>query len=220
MDNITSTGFDVFFNGVIPIIYAITYQLISQKTKCLVEDFTSFGLMPLVPMLYAISQNERLLLIAGIHSIYLVSELNSEVKGLVRIILFALPNDELKLEIKINKIIAHEIKPSLESLSELLKLQGSKPKQMAIFKYTLEKIEPELNLLSELLELQGENRLNKDIEKQMRKLEEIVEKIKEGQVESILQRFKPLDTIIKRWKNISTNSEERYVVTVEALEKR
>ncbi|GBB88592.1 hypothetical protein RclHR1_15140003 [Rhizophagus clarus] len=161
-----------------------------------------------------------LLLIAGIHSIYLVSELNSEVKGLVRIILFALPNDELKLEIKINKIIAHEIKPSLESLSELLKLQGSKPKQMAIFKYTLEKIEPELNLLSELLELQGENRLNKDIEKQMRKLEEIVEKIKEGQVESILQRFKPLDTIIKRWKNISTNSEERYVVTVEALEKR
>jgi hypothetical protein len=258
MDNVTtSTVFDVFFNGVIPIIYAITYQLIGQRTKCFVEDLTSFGLMPLVPMLYAISQNERteslvyvglymfniilflifriilhnykgsfkcnetkhiilaiisiiyfgiyyyvplifvknigeminnfgyvtsnamfilfwpiillvllesmaifpnenissisviiyviwnlnfyissfiymilipansisikivysLLLIAGIHSIYLVSELSREAKGLVRIILFALPNDELKLEIKINKIIAHEIKPSLESLS-------------------------------------------------------------------------------------------------------
>lgn len=258
MDNVTtSTVFDVFFNGVIPIIYAITYQLTSQKAKCLVEDFTSFGLIPLVPVLYAISQNEQtgslifvglyvfniilflifriilhnykghfkcnetkhiiltiifiiyfgiyyyvpllsvenigemiynfsyitsnatfilfwpivllvllesmaifpnenislisiiiyiiwnlnfyissfiylilipsnsilikvvysILLIAGIHTIYLVSEMNMEMKGLVRIILFALPNDELKLEIKLNKIIEYEIKPSLESLS-------------------------------------------------------------------------------------------------------
>ncbi|PKC60605.1 hypothetical protein RhiirA1_425730 [Rhizophagus irregularis] len=152
--------------------------------------------------------------------------MNREMKGLVRIILFALPNDELKLEIKLNKIIEYEIKPSLESLSELLKLQGSKPMQMAIFKYTLEKIEPELNLLSELLELQGnvENGLSKDIEKQMKKLEEMVEKMKEGQVESILQRFGSLDTVIKRWKNITTNSEEKYVVTVidkaETLERR
>ncbi|RGB31375.1 hypothetical protein C1646_262549 [Rhizophagus diaphanus] len=167
-----------------------------------------------------------ILLIAGIHTIYLVSEMNREIKGLVRIILFALPNDELKLEIKLNKIIEYEIKPSLESLSELLKLQGSKPMQMAIFKYTLEKIEPELNLLSELLELQGnvENGLSKEIEKQMKKLEEMVEKMKEGQVESILQRFGSLDTVIKRWKNIITNSEEKYVVTVidkaETLERR
>jgi len=59
MDN---TGSDVLFNGVIPIIYAITYQLISQKAKSHVEDFISFGLMPLVPVLFATSQNETLLL--------------------------------------------------------------------------------------------------------------------------------------------------------------